>query len=168
MKHRKSFNSNKCGTATGYTSHYYYKILPPCEPCKAANIAYLNAFKAANPNYAKAKWIEFKKKNPNYKKDYHKNNPEQTRKDSRRRRARKRKVIIELYTESQVLELYGTNCHLCNYSINLTAPKRQGKSEGWEYGLHIDHIIPISKGGSDTLDNVRPAHALCNLKKGVR
>jgi 5-methylcytosine-specific restriction endonuclease McrA len=32
--------------------------------------------------------------------------------------------------------------------------------------LHIDHVIPISKGGTDTLDNVRPSHAKCNLSKG--
>jgi len=32
-------------------------------------------------------------------------------------------------------------------------------------GLQIDHVIPIVKGGPDTLNNVRPAHGLCNIKK---
>ena len=63
------------------------------------------------------------------------------------------------------MELYGTNCYLCNDPINLQAARRVGKADGWEQGLHIDHVIPISKGGSDTLDNVRPTHALCNLSK---
>lgn len=30
---------------------------------------------------------------------------------------------------------------------------------------HIDHIIPLSKGGSDTYDNVQVSHPLCNWKK---
>jgi 5-methylcytosine-specific restriction endonuclease McrA len=45
---------------------------------------------------------------------------------------------------------------------------RKVGSKNWEKSLHIDHLIPISKGGSDTLENVRPTHALCNLKKGNR
>jgi 5-methylcytosine-specific restriction endonuclease McrA len=29
-------------------------------------------------------------------------------------------------------------------------------------------VIPLSKGGNDTIENVRPAHAICNLRKGSR
>jgi 5-methylcytosine-specific restriction endonuclease McrA len=29
-------------------------------------------------------------------------------------------------------------------------------------------LIPISRGGGDTLENVRPAHAKCNLRKSHR
>ena len=101
-------------------------------------------------------------------KKWKQNNPEQNaelnRRKEHRRRARKLENGIGLYTEKQVLELYGKLCHICESKINLSAPRRVG-TKGWEKGLHIDHIVPISKGGSDTLDNVRPAHALCNLKK---
>ena len=34
--------------------------------------------------------------------------------------------------------------------------------------IHIDHIVPVAKGGSDDLSNLQSAHALCNLKKGAR
>lgn len=30
----------------------------------------------------------------------------------------------------------------------------------------IEHLLPISKGGTDTWDNVRLAHRICNSKKG--
>ena len=68
------------------------------------------------------------------------------------------------YTYQEVLDLYGAICHICNEDINLNAPKSVGKF-GWERGLHLDHVIPLSKGGEDTIENIRPAHGQCNLRK---
>lgn len=141
----------ECGTASGCVAHYYYKT-PVCEPCKKARSEY---------------WKVFKSKNPDYKKDYHKDNPEQSRQDARRRRARVRGVESQPYTESEVLDLYGFQCHLCGESVDLKASRQQGKGD-WQMGLHIDHLVPISSGGTNTIENVRPAHALCNLQKGIR
>ena len=39
--------------------------------------------------------------------------------------------------------------------------------EGWEQGLHLDHVVALAKGGNDTLTNVKPSHGLCNIKKNV-
>lgn len=89
------------------------------------------------------------------------------RSSSRKRRALKLQNGFDLYTEEQVLESYGHNCYLCNNRIDFTAPRQVGMP-GWETGLHIEHVIPISKGGPDTIDNVRPSHALCNLRKGIK
>ena len=75
---------------------------------------------------------------------------------------------VEVYTTLQVLETYGTNCHICNGPVDLSAPRLVGRGVGWEHGLHIDHVIPISKGGPDTLSNVRPSHAYCNISKRDR
>jgi len=49
----------------------------------------------------------------------------------------------------------------------MEAPRTCGV-EGWERGLHLDHVIDIQFGGADAIDNVKPAHALCNLKKNTR
>ena len=70
------------------------------------------------------------------------------------------------YSLTQVLVTYGKNCHICNQPIDLKASRRVGVGD-WLLGLHIDHLIPIAKGGPDTLENVRPSHAICNLKKGT-
>lgn len=34
-------------------------------------------------------------------------------------------------------------------------------------GLHIDHVKPLSKGGSHMLSNLRPACPTCNIRKGA-
>lgn len=50
-----------------------------------------------------------------------------------------------------VLNEYGTVCHLC----------------GREGATTIDHIVPVSLGGDDSLENLRPAHASCNSSRGA-
>lgn len=47
-------------------------------------------------------------------------------------------------------------CHLCGDGIDSLAD------------LHFDHVIPLSKGGPHVAANIRPSHALCNLRKGDR
>ena len=64
----------------------------------------------------------------------------------------------------EVLDKYGSKCHICNKEIDLLAPRKVGVN-GWEMGLHLDHIVPLSKGGSDDISNVMPSHGLCNLRK---
>mgnify|MGYP003651778010 CR=1 FL=1 len=96
--------------------------------------------------------------------EYKQNNPHKVREASRRRRALKKGNTHKPYTEDQVLKLYGKDCHICKKPINLSANRSAG-APGWQQGLHIDHVVPLSKGGADTIDNVKPAHGLCNLQK---
>lgn len=88
-------------------------------------------------------------------------------KDSRKRRAAKNSATHEDYTTQQVIDTYGTNCHLCGEPIDLLASRRAGVGD-WRKGLHLDHVLPLALGGPDTLSNVKPAHAECNLRKHHR
>jgi hypothetical protein len=90
--------------------------------------------------------------------------PEIARQAKRRRRAKRLNNGFEFYTEKEVLDTYGTNCYLCKKPIDMNAP-RTTWTEGWQYGLHIEHVFDIALGGPDTLKNVRPSHGICNLKK---
>ena len=85
----------------------------------------------------------------------------------RMHRAKAAGGVLGYYSDLQVLELYGTNCHICGLPIDLEASRQCGKP-GWEKALHIDHVIPLSKGGSDTIENVRPSHGQCNIVKSAK
>lgn len=94
------------------------------------------------------------------KKEWAKNNPDKSRRIKRKYRVAKRNVIHEPYTDQQVLDKYGHNCYLCQEPIDFTVPRKEPK------GFQVEHVIAISKGGPDTLENVRPSHAACNWSKG--
>jgi hypothetical protein len=96
---------------------------------------------------------------------WRKNNPEKLREQNRRTRALRASAISEPYSTQDVLDRWGTNCHLCGEPIDLSAP-RATHTLGWERGLQLDHVLQISAGGSDTLDNVKPSHGKCNIAKG--
>ena len=126
-------------------------------------------FRENNPDYAK----KHRQENPKiYKKARDKHYYNGSGKEKALERNRKRKALIvggkhEDYSVVDMLSRYGEDCYLCGEAIDLTAP-RWTKEKGWEKGLHIEHYVDIALGGEDTLDNVRPAHGLCNLKKQPR
>jgi|688.fasta_scaffold653549_2 hypothetical protein len=117
--------------------------------------------------YLKKYSLENKERIRRVKLEYARKHPEMDRNKNRRKRAIKKQNGFEKYTEFQVLELYGTNCYLCNMPIDMSANRKCGYA-GWEKGLHIEHYIDIALGGPDTLENVRPSHAMCNLRKNPR
>ena len=85
----------------------------------------------------------------------------------RKNRKRYKGSVYMAYTVAEVLNTYGTNCHICKKPINMEAPRSVGQP-GWEKALHLDHVIPLSKGGEDTIENIRPSHAQCNIIKNAK
>jgi 5-methylcytosine-specific restriction endonuclease McrA len=59
----------------------------------------------------------------------------------------------------EVVRMYGSDCAVCGKPIDLTLKRTSAM------GLTVDHWIPLSKGGSDDITNLRPAHWTCNRKK---
>jgi len=132
---------------------------------------YVKKWKKSNPekvkSYERSSYLKNIDQRTERSQSWRKENPEKVRSYKRQRRAKIKGNGHEYYTDAQVLELYGTNCYLCDMPIDLNAPRSSG-TPGWRSGLHIEHFIDISLGGPDTLENVRPSHAWCNLTKPQR
>ena len=72
------------------------------------------------------------------------------------RKARKAGAVVGKADYRAILVEHGMVCHICGEDIQTVAD------------LHFDHVIPLAKGGSHSPDNISPAHALCNQRKGTR
>jgi 5-methylcytosine-specific restriction endonuclease McrA len=159
-----------CGTESGYTTHRNANE-EPCLKCKEAKRLKSKIWREQNREKHKAsiqKWADSNRDKIREKnKKYIAANPESRSSAKRKRRALEKGAGHFPYSLDQVLEKYGTNCHLCSLPIDLDAP-RSPSIEGHKMGLHIDHLIPLSKGGQDNIENVRPSHAICNMTKGAR
>ena len=68
------------------------------------------------------------------------------------------------FSVEDVLKLYGTCCHICGEEVDLDATRKAG-TEGWQRSLWLDHVVALANGGGHTLENIRPSHAICNLRK---
>lgn len=136
----------KCGTYAGYRAHRRYSETL-CQPCRDAMNAYRREHIRKNPDF-----------NARHRKAYREAHPELTRLASEHD-----KIIKKLMPE--ILERWGTDCYICNEPIDMEAPRHTRGTVGWDKGLNIDHVVPISKGGEATIDNLKPAHVRCNIQK---
>lgn len=144
------------------------------ERVKATGAIHRKAHKDQFPNYFK----DFYSKNRERRKQesnewYHANtvralesqrayvkaHPEQTRAHGRKaantRRAIKKRVFVEVVDSRVVFERDKGVCGICQKDVDVTSK--------WE----VDHIIPISKGGAHSYENVQLAHRKCNRSKSA-
>lgn len=52
----------------------------------------------------------------------------------------------------EILMRDGLVCHICGFDVEPT-------------DIHFDHVIPLSKGGAHSMDNIHISHSRCNMKK---
>ena len=94
-----------------------------------------------------------------YQKRWSAENRTKRREVEARRRARKRGALA---TVVDVDALWTGKCALCGDAIDLTqvAPHPMSRS--------LDHIVPLSLGGSHEQSNLQWTHLRCNIRKGAR
>jgi 5-methylcytosine-specific restriction endonuclease McrA len=63
-------------------------------------------------------------------------------------------ILHEALKDIARIDKYGNHISKLNF----------GKQE--KYGWEIDHIKPVSRGGTDDIDNLQPLHWENNRKKG--
>ncbi len=103
--------------------------------------AYQKAWEAANPDKVAAKFARYKKR--------HKDKVNAL---NQRRRAMKLSVFVEDVNPNTLYQMHGGACGICKEFII--------------GDFHVDHIVPLSRGGLHSYANTQPAHAACNLSKG--
>jgi hypothetical protein len=165
IEYQKNWKKENPEKVKSYSDNYWSKNPDKLKEKRSRST---KKWRSKFPEKANEKARKWRKANPEKVKEINKrhraNNPNKPRDDARARRARLKQVPFEKLTEQQIFDRWGTNCHLCKLPIDLNAPRQPGKA-GWENGLHLEHVIRIADGGSDTLENIKPAHGLCNLKK---
>lgn len=67
---------------------------------------------------------------------------------------------IPLTVRQAVLERDGMRCRYCKLRVHV---RKSGPRK-----LHFDHVIPWSKGGPSTVENVAVSCRTCNISKGDR
>lgn len=72
-----------------------------------------------------------------------------------RRRARLRRAFVAPVDRQQIWKRDAGLCGICG-----------GPAEPTEW--HLDHIVPLSRGGSHEPRNVQVSHPTCNLRKGAQ
>jgi 5-methylcytosine-specific restriction endonuclease McrA len=90
---------------------------------------------------------------------YRENNPFAVAVIVARNRAKQLGVISTLTREewADVVKAHDFICHVCGEKVSL----QLGSPET----LSLDHVIPMSRGGSNSKENVAPAHRRCNQNR---
>lgn len=149
---QRDYNSSPSATATRLR---YQKSHPEVFAKNAAR------YRKAHPEacrISRARWLL---RNPGRQSEIvrlsRRRHPETHRAIQARRRAHQRGAVGTV-TAKEWTELklrHGNRCLGC------------GRSEP-EIRLTMDHVIPISKGGIHTIENIQPLCGSCNSKKGTR
>jgi 5-methylcytosine-specific restriction endonuclease McrA len=65
-------------------------------------------------------------------------------------------------TEAMLKGELGTVCSLCGEPLDFTLARAHFNA------ATLDHVIPLSRGGTNDIDNLRAAHRSCNEQRGSR
>jgi len=131
----------------------WYKNNP--EKVKAKNAKW----RKNNLEKARANSSDWRRDNPekvkinNY--NWHKNNPEKCKLHGVKRRARKlgsTNGYMPEWTERVLFGMQEGKCLYCRIDLNLS-------------GIHLEHMVPLSRGGNHNIMNLCLSCPLCNLRK---
>lgn len=127
-------------------------------------VSYSRKYRKSNPEKAKESYQSWNAANPEKRaeiyKAYRTANPEKFAQKYRNRRAKK-KSSGGSHTASDVLAIFESQRGMC-----ANCPNKLIKSGKNRY--HVDHIVPLAKGGSNDKYNLQCLCPGCNLRKSAK
>lgn len=117
-------------------------------------LAYGAEYRARNPDYQRNWYAKNSEHAREYARKWAKYHPDRRRAYEAARAARKLNQYVEDVDPVVVLIRDAGICGLCESAV--------------DSAYHIDHIVPLSKGGEHSYANTQVAHAHCNIRKGNR
>lgn len=125
-------------------------------------------YRARRPEVVKAYNERFKSENPEYSKQYRERNADELRKTGREYYANHKQAALIRWRKRDALKKNAPGSHTqADIELQYRSQKGKcwhcGKSVGDDY--HIDHLIPLSRGGSNAPENLVISCPKCNLSK---
>lgn len=105
---------------------------------------------------------EVNERNRRYRQENRQEVAERNRRYRHRRRAQKMGAGYVPFSEDELWESSDKTCVVCGDPIspNLAWPDPMSRS--------LEHLIPLSQGGTHSPDNCGVSHLICNLRKGTK
>ena len=159
----KSWRENNKEHVKQYNKEYkrvYYKRGANKEESKAYNKKYYRANKERIREAAKEYTATHIEENRARAAAWYKENPERGKANAKVANHKRRAHVAKVggkFTKADIRNMYmsqGARCYYCSVSI--------------ERVYHIEHMVPISRGGSNWIDNICLACVPCNRMKGIR
>lgn len=121
-------------------------------------LEYSRRWTAEHPDHVRARNKKYRLENPELvalaMRRWQVANPERVREIEASRRARKLDAWVEDVDRQAVYERDGGKCHICGGVVSRD-------------DFNLDHLIPLSRGGEHSYQNVALAHPRCNFSRGA-
>ncbi len=141
-----------CKDCENNRSSKYLESLRENNPAKVAK--YRRNYYVRNKNKVAATNRRYNRENPEKVKAqwgaYYRANKEKYKNRARLRQLKIRQIAIEDFDREEIYVRDGGKCHIC---------RRPVPQDYW----HLDHLVPLSRGGEHSKKNVAVAHSQCNL-----
>ncbi len=177
----KTKTCTKCGRVLAATPDNFQRdkqkkdgLRPDCKSCRAE---YSLTYRQANPELIKERGERWRKENPEYRKSeywhewdrqYARANRDRKREDQRRYRA-ENPERYRAYVRNYQAQKRANGGHVSAAELR-EQYERQGGRCYWcsvEVGddFHLDHVIPLKRGGLHQIDNIVVSCPFCNASK---
>ena len=153
-KQRDYWNNKRDKEKSKARTRQYY--LDNKEVILARSKKYYEENKEKSRNYQAKHYEENKDSYRENSKKWNKKNPDKVKASKKEYRAKKFQAPSEPWTPNEIAAAGTGKCPYCGRQIGIIYDSSI---------MHIDHVIPLSRGGTNLIENLEPVCVRCNLSK---